>query len=155
MALVADVFVKRKGWGGVWGGFLWWICPGVKFTRLACVEIREAYLFKASTETMLIEGLGRGGGNYMSIWSIAREEGGEGGKEKGAKQKRRREELKVGKKVSEMFVCQWPYQKISKISEYGYSSLRPCDHVTRTVARRRPNFNQERTDESIFCTRLF
>lgn len=30
--------------------------PGVKFTRLACVEIREAYLSKESTETTQIEG---------------------------------------------------------------------------------------------------
>lgn len=71
-----DVFVK--GGGLETRLFLWWICPGVKFTRLACVEIREAYLSKESSETMQIEG----GGHYVSIWYW-----GEGGRRRGEKEK--------------------------------------------------------------------
>lgn len=56
-------------------------------------------------------GGGEGGGHYMSIWSKAREEGREGGEEKGAKRRQwKRGRAKGGKKVSEgeTFVRQRP-----------------------------------------------
>lgn len=45
--------------------------------RLACVEIREAYLFKESTETMQIEGwAGEGQGGALYVHLVQSEGGG-------------------------------------------------------------------------------
>lgn len=70
--------------------------PGVKFTRLACVEIREAYLSKESTETMQIEeGLVvRGGEGGTMCPSGPEGEGGAGVGWEGAEEQE--EEIKKG-----------------------------------------------------------
>lgn len=132
---------QRVRGGGGEGGFLWWICPGVKFTRLACVEIREAYLFKESTETMQIEGQAREGRGALYVHLVQSEGGGrrrgERKEEKGAKRRQwKRGWAKWGEKVSEgrTFVCQQlrylKYQTRLKILTQAW------DHVIRIVAGR-------------------
>lgn len=97
---MGDLFVKSvwwDGWRGQQGFSFDEFRSGVKFTRLACVEIREAYLSKESTETMQIEeGLVVSGGEGGTMCPSGPErEGGAGVGWEGAEEEEE-EEIKKG-----------------------------------------------------------